>query len=88
MLYTNEMIKNLGGKAEITEDTLTVCGNGTLKGGTVDSFNDHRIVMSAAIAASGCETEVTITNAQAVNKSFPDFFEKLKKLGAQVEITN
>lgn len=88
LLSTSEMIKNLGGKAEITEDTLTVYGNGTLKGGTVDSFNDHRIVMSAAIAASGCETEVTIANAQAVNKSFPDFFEKLKKLGAQIEIIN
>ncbi len=86
LVSTCEMIKSLGGKAEITDDSLTVLGNGTLKGGTVDSFCDHRIVMSAAIAASGCENEVTITNAQAVNKSFPTFFDEMKKLGAIIKV--
>lgn len=85
LVSTCETIKNLGGKAQITKDSLTVYGKGMLSGGTVDSFNDHRIVMSAAIAASGCEGKVTITNAQAVNKSFPTFFDELKKLGAQIQ---
>lgn len=86
LLSTCEMICNLGGQATITADTLTVYGNGVLTGGTVDSYNDHRIVMSAAIAASGCENEVIITNAQAVNKSYPTFFDELKKLGANIRI--
>lgn len=85
LLSTSEMIKNLGGKAETTDNSLTVYGSGTLRGGTVDSFNDHRIVMSTAVAASGCKNEVTITNAQAVNKSFPTFFEEISKLGANIQ---
>lgn len=85
LLSTSDMIKNLGGKAETTDDSLTVYGSGTLRGGTVDSFNDHRIVMSTAVAASGCKNEVTITNAQAVNKSFPTFFEEISKLGAKIQ---
>ncbi len=85
LFSTSETIKNLGGKAEITDDSLTVYGSGTLRGGTIDSFNDHRIVMSAAIAASRCESEVAITNAQAVNKSFPTFFDEIRKLGAKIQ---
>lgn len=86
LLSTSEMITNLGGKAEITDDTLTVYGTGELNGGTVDSFNDHRIVMSAAIAATACKSPVTILGAQAVNKSYPTFFEEIKKLGAKIQI--
>lgn len=86
LLSTCEMIKSLGGKAETTDDTLTVYGTGFLEGGTVDSFNDHRIVMSAAIAATACKSAVTIQDAQAVNKSYPTFFEDIKKLGAKIQI--
>ena len=43
--------------------------------------------MSAAIAASGCKSAVIILDAQAVNKSYPIFFEEIKKLGAQIELT-
>ena len=41
----------------------------------VDGAKDHRIVMSAAVAASVCAGEVTITDAQAADKSFPSFFK-------------
>jgi hypothetical protein len=44
--------------------------------GTVDAYNDHRIVMSAAIAALRCEGAVTIRGAEAVQKSYPTFFEE------------
>lgn len=74
------LINDLGGKAETTEDTLTVYGVG-LVGGTVDSCNDHRIAMSAAIAATFCEKAVTIRGAEAVKKSYPAFFEDYNKLG-------
>ena len=78
------MIKNLGGKAEADENTLTVYGTG-LKGGTVDSMNDHRIAMSAAIASTVCTEPVTIHGAQCVSKSYPHFWEEFCRLGGKYE---
>ena len=79
-----EMISNLGGKAEATEDTLHIYGTG-LTGGQVDAHNDHRIAMSAAIAATVCSHDVTITGAEAVNKSYPKFWEEYRRLGGNYE---
>ena len=76
------MIRSLGGKAEATEDTLTVFGTG-LKGGIVDSFSDHRIAMSAAIAATVCKMPVTILGAECVEKSYPKFWEEYACLGGK-----
>ena len=78
------MIEALGGKAEATEDTLTVYGTG-LSGGTVDACNDHRIAMSAAIAANICTELVTVLGAECVRKSYPTFWEEYKKLGGHYE---
>ena len=79
-----EMIKNLGGKAEATGNTLTIHGTG-FTGGTVDSHNDHRIAMAAAIAATVCKEPVTILGAEAVNKSYPKFWEEYRRLGGNYE---
>ena len=79
-----EMILALGGTAEADENTLTVLGTG-LRGGTVDARNDHRIAMSAAIAATACSGEVTILGAQCVEKSYPQFWEIYKELGGSYE---
>ena len=81
---TVAMIRALGGKAEATEDTLTVYGTG-LTGGCVDSCNDHRIAMAAAIAATVCTQPVTVLDALCVNKSYPQFWEEYKLLGGQYE---
>ena len=78
------MIEGLGGYASATEDTLTI-GNRPLTGGVVDSVNDHRIAMSAAIAATACKEPVTILGADAVNKSYPRFWEEYARLGGQYE---
>ena len=78
------MLQSLGGKAEATEDTLTVYGTG-LTGGTVDSVNDHRIAMSAAIAATVCQRKVTILGAECVQKSYPRFFAEYRRLGGNYE---
>lgn len=78
------MIENLGGRAEAEENTLTVHGTG-LSGGTVDSVNDHRIAMSAAIAATVCRLPVTILGAECVRKSYPRFFEEFARLGGTYE---
>ena len=74
------MINALGGKAVADEDSLTVYGTGKLVGGAVNGENDHRIVMSAAIASMICEGEVTILGSEAVSKSYPAFFEDLAKI--------
>ena len=78
------MITALGGKAEADEETLMVFGTG-LTGGTVDAMNDHRIAMSAAIAATVCPEPVTILGAQCVEKSYPKFFEEYRRLGGNYE---
>ena len=70
--------------ADVTEgpDFLTIRGKETLAGGvTVDSFNDHRIAMMAAIAATRCEKPVTVLGAECVAKSYPDFWEEYQRLG-------
>lgn len=74
------MITALGGKAEANENTLRVFATG-LTGGTVDSVNDHRIAMSAAIAATVCKKPVTILGADCVKKSYPKFFKEYRRLG-------
>lgn len=75
-----EMINSLGGKIFEEGDSLRICGNGKLSGGIVNSHNDHRIAMSAAIASLFCENRVIIDGAQAVAKSYPAFFEIFRSL--------
>ena len=82
---TARMIRDLGGKAEETKDGLIIQG-GSLSGGETSSFGDHRIAMAASIAAIKCEKEVIIDRAEAVNKSYPAFYEDYKSLGGQVHV--
>jgi len=79
------MIVALGGKAEEKQDSLTVHGQHELRGGVVDGCRDHRIVMAAAIAATRCRQNVQIINAQAVRKSYPDFFQVYSSIGGIVK---
>ena len=84
LVTTASMILNLGGEAEIVDDSLIVAGTG-YRGGTVDALNDHRIAMSAAIAATVSGESVTVLNAHEVKKSYPGFWEDYKKLGGSYE---
>ena len=79
---TAALLAALGGQVEEGPDFLTVRG-GPLTGGTVDSANDHRIAMAAAIAATGCTGPVTIRGAECVQKSYPDFWEDYRSLGGR-----
>ena len=83
VVSTMAMVENLGGKAEATDATLTIHGTG-LTGGTVDSFNDHRIAMATAIASTTCSAPVTILGAQCVQKSYPRFWEEFSRLGGKI----
>lgn len=81
---TIAMLEALGGRAEATENTLTVFATG-FTGGRVDAANDHRIAMSAAIAATVCAENVTILGAECVSKSYPRFWEEYSRLGGSYE---
>ena len=74
-----QMLTALGGKIEQTDDGLLITGS-SLVGGTVDSCNDHRIAMAAAIASILCKEPVTILDAQAVEKSYPEFWNDFEKM--------
>lgn len=72
--------------ADITEepDGLIIHGVPSLKGGTIIGYNDHRIVMSMAIASLVSENPVIIEGAEAINKSYPEFFRDFRHLGGEV----
>ena len=79
------VLNALGGQVEELPDGLIIHGT-QLTGGTVDGMNDHRVVMSAAIAATGCAGPVTILGAEAVNKSYPHFWKDFAALGGQTHV--
>ncbi len=83
---TLSLITALGGRAEADEDSLTVYGSMRLFGGSVSSFNDHRIAMAAAVASVICDNPVTVADFQAINKSYPDFAAHFKKSGGQIYV--
>jgi 3-phosphoshikimate 1-carboxyvinyltransferase len=80
-----EALTKMGATVEETEETLTIDGGATeLTGATVDGRADHRIIMSLAVAGLVADGETTITGAEHVDVSFPEFFETMASLGAAV----
>lgn len=85
LIAISEALNSLGGNIEVTEDGLII-HHAELQGGCVDSCGDHRIAMSAAIAATICKKPVTIKNAESVEKSYPDFFKDYINLGGIADV--
>ena len=81
---TIAMLAAFGIYAEADNNTLKVYP-GSFTGGTVHSENDHRIAMSAAIAATIANNPVTLLGAECVSKSYPRFWEVYKALGGNYE---
>lgn len=77
-------LNKLGSNIKETEDGLIIEGKEKLKGGIVDSWNDHRIAMALSIAAIKCEEAVIIRNSNVIKKSYPAFYEDYKALGGIV----
>lgn len=77
---TVSMLSSLGADIKEEPEGMVICGRGPLAGGTAEAFNDHRIAMTAAAAASICTGPVEILGAQCVQKSYPGFFEDLNSL--------
>jgi 3-phosphoshikimate 1-carboxyvinyltransferase len=76
----------MGVTIDLEDDLMIVYGGGIVKGADVHSQHDHRIAMACAVAALKATEETVIEEAQAVNKSYPDFYNDLKSLGASVSL--
>ena len=76
----------MGVDIELQGDIMRVHGGGRIKAATVQSRHDHRIAMACAIASLGADGPMAIENAEAVDKSYPDFFDDMQWLGAKLKI--
>lgn len=82
-VYTE--LKKLGANVTKTDSSLSFIGVNKFNGADCDAWNDHRMAMMLAIAATKADSFVTIKDAQSVSKSYPLFFEDYKSLGGIVE---
>jgi 3-phosphoshikimate 1-carboxyvinyltransferase len=84
-LTLQEEFGKLGIKIELSGDDMYIEGGAILNGATVHSHHDHRIAMALAVAALGSNGPVIIEDAEAINKSYPSFYNDLQLLGVRVE---
>jgi 3-phosphoshikimate 1-carboxyvinyltransferase len=77
----------MGVRVELDGDKMFVYG-GPVRGATVHSRHDHRIAMACAVAALGADGPVRIQEAEAIDKSYPDFYGDLQMLGGQIKIVS
>ena len=83
---TAQTLNALGARVTEEAEGLIIDSVPRLTGGTVDAWGDHRIAMMAAVAGTAAGGPVTITGAQAVRKSYPQFFDDLAALGGNLVI--
>ena len=83
-----EEFGKMGVQIDLQEDLMIVHGGSGLRGAKVHSHHDHRIAMACAVAALNANGSTEIEEADAVDKSYPDFYEHLKSMGASVSLTN
>ena len=79
-------LKEIGADARVEGDEMAIRGQARLPGGTADARGDHRLAMALAIAACAAENPITILGAQAVNKSYPGFFDDYRRLGGKADV--
>ena len=81
-------LETLGASVTEEQATLTIHGDDSeLAGATVEGYHDHRVIMSLAVAGLVVDGDTTVTGADHVAVSFPDFFEVLSELGATIDRT-
>jgi 3-phosphoshikimate 1-carboxyvinyltransferase len=85
-LTLQEEFGKLGVDILINGDVMGIKGKEKLKAATVHSRHDHRIAMATSVAALRADGPVQIEKADAINKSYPDFFKDLGRLGVSVHI--
>lgn len=82
------MLDTVGAAVSETDDGLVIWSDNEMVGRVVEGYNDHRIVMSAAILSSECSLPVDITDYKAVEKSYPHFFNDFNSLGGNANVIN
>ena len=81
---TVEILNRLGGCAKAEGDDIVIQGVDKLRGGvTLEDYNDHRMVMLAAVAASVAAQAVTVRGVGALDKSWPEFLRVYESLGGR-----
>jgi 3-phosphoshikimate 1-carboxyvinyltransferase len=85
-LTLQDVFGKMGIQIILEGDWMMINGGNQPKAAKVHSHHDHRIAMAAAIAALGADGPVVIEEAEAINKSYPEFYNDLTKLGVQLEI--
>ncbi len=85
-LTLQQEFAKMGVNIILSGDLMQIHGGGEIKSAVVFSQHDHRIAMATAVAALGANGPVEITEAEAINKSYTDFFMDLQQLGAKVDI--
>ena len=82
----SEMLENFAVPFSLEDDSLCITGVRRLQGTVIDCYNDHRIAMAAAIGALRANGRVDIAHADAVNKSYPSFFNDLISCGVKCNL--
>ena len=85
-LTLQQEFAKLGIEINLQDDLMLIKGGTGVKGAVTHSHHDHRIAMACAVAGLKAEGDVTIEEAEAINKSYPDFYDHLKKLGATITV--
>jgi 3-phosphoshikimate 1-carboxyvinyltransferase len=85
-LTLQDEFDKMGVLIKLERDEMLIQGNGIVKGADVHSHHDHRIAMACAVAGLKATSEMVIEEAMAVKKSYPDFYNDLKSLGANVSL--
>ena len=85
-LTLQEEFGKMGVEIVLQDDLMVIKGTGEVKGTNVHSHHDHRIAMACAVAGLKANGNTIIEGAEAVNKSYPGFYEDLKMLGANVSL--
>lgn len=87
-LTLQEEFAKMGVEIILQDDLMMIKGGTGLKGANVHSRHDHRIAMACAVAALKADGDTVIEEAEAINKSYPDFYEHLQLLNADVSLTD
>ncbi len=85
-LTLQEEFGKMGITIKLQDDLMMIEGGGLINGAKVHSHHDHRIAMACSVAALAANGETTIEDAEAINKSYPGFYQDLKLMGASVSL--
>jgi 3-phosphoshikimate 1-carboxyvinyltransferase len=83
-LTLQEEFGKMGLPIKLQDDLMIIEGGGGLTGAECHSRHDHRIAMALAVAGLAATGETSIEEAEAINKSYPDFYKHIESLGAKL----